>query len=272
MSEIKSSTGEDITSVIGGIPYRMALAGGWIDQPFISRHNPEPTGSMVVVGVQPSCWFMERSGMATGTRKVAMRLWNGALPDGELMELVKQLYEAENQGRAEPSGSQDMIGLVYPGINRLDFSYDHEGGLFPVHVESNNDPQVARWLQEVLHVLPVAPRPPGYNPLGEKNLDPQWIRQLGQSGRDCYDAIVAQNVHELGRSMNDCMACWETILPQTVRHNLLEVDLLGLLHYYQSHFAGAMYSGCGGGYLYVVREGPVPGTFAPQIRCRESLK
>ena len=35
--------------VIGAIPYRMALAGGWIDQPFVSRHNPAPPGSMVVV-------------------------------------------------------------------------------------------------------------------------------------------------------------------------------------------------------------------------------
>lgn len=32
------------------------------------------------------------------------------------------LYEAENKGKAEPSGSQDMIGLVHPGINRLDYS------------------------------------------------------------------------------------------------------------------------------------------------------
>ena len=42
----------DITSVIGKIPYRMAFAGGWIDQPFVSMHNPTPPGSMVVVGIR----------------------------------------------------------------------------------------------------------------------------------------------------------------------------------------------------------------------------
>ena len=31
-----------VTRVIGRIPYRLALAGGWIDQPFVSRHNPKP--------------------------------------------------------------------------------------------------------------------------------------------------------------------------------------------------------------------------------------
>jgi hypothetical protein len=29
----------------------MALAGGWIDEPFVSRHNPEPPGFMVVVSL-----------------------------------------------------------------------------------------------------------------------------------------------------------------------------------------------------------------------------
>ena len=50
----------DITDVIGAIPYRMALAGGWIDQPFVSRLNPTPPGSMVVVGLEPTFRFMDR--------------------------------------------------------------------------------------------------------------------------------------------------------------------------------------------------------------------
>jgi hypothetical protein len=70
-----------ITDVIGAIPYRMAFAGGWIDQPFVSRHNPSPPGSMVVVGLEPRWRFMERCGIATGTRDVATKLWNGRLPD-----------------------------------------------------------------------------------------------------------------------------------------------------------------------------------------------
>ena len=32
----------DIAEVIGGIPYRLALCGGWIDQPFVSALNPSP--------------------------------------------------------------------------------------------------------------------------------------------------------------------------------------------------------------------------------------
>ena len=257
---------KELANVIGKIPYRLALAGGWIDQPFVSRLNPTPPGSMVVVAVEPAFWFMERAGIATGTRKIANKLWNYQLPPRSPAELVRELYETENAGKAEPSGSQDMIGLIYPGINRLDYDFHVNGGVFPSHIESINDPAVALWLQNVIHILPVAPRPEGYNPLGEKNLDPAWICRLGQSGKDCFDAIRTKNVQALGASLNECMRCWETILPHTVRHATITTDLVGLMRAYQERYPGAMYSGCGGGYLFVVSEEPVPGSFQVQIR------
>lgn len=140
------------------------------------------------------------------------------------------------------------------------------GGVYPAHIESCNRPAVARWLSRVLHLLPVAPRPDGYDPLGEKNLDPQWIARLGQSGRDCFAAIVRQDATALGRSLNLTMKCWATLLPQVVRHPALRVELPPLLKAYQQEYPGAMYSGCGGGYLLVVSERPVPGALQVNIR------
>jgi hypothetical protein len=121
-------------------------------------------------------------------------------------------------------------------------------------------------LEEVIWLLPVAQRPEGYNPLGIKNLDPEWIRRLGDTGTECYGAILARDAARLGASMNACMECWEAILPHTVRHPSLKVDLKGILAYYQLRYAGAMYSGCGGGYLYVVSDRPVPGAFQIKVR------
>jgi hypothetical protein len=259
----------DVSAITGKIPYRMAFAGGWIDQPFISRLNPKPPGSMVVVGLEPDFYWMGRCGMACSTRSVAMRLWGETLPKDDPASLVRALYNAENEGRSDPSGSQDMVGLIYPGVNRLDFDADFEGGVFPCHIESNNDPKVARWLERVIHVLPIGPRPPGYNPLGEKHLDPQWIARLGRTGKECYDAIVGMDEVALGKSMNDCMECWEAILPRTVRHPGIPTDLVGIQRFYGERYAGAMYSGCGGGYLYVVAEEPVPGSFNVRVRTVE---
>ena len=260
-------TKTNLSNIIGPLPYRMALAGGWIDQPFLSRLNPTSPGSMVVVGLEPTVRFMDRCGMGTSTRHVAKALWGHGLPNRSPAQLMRELYEAENDGKSDPSGSQDMAGLIFPGVNRLDYDYTCEGGTFPAHIESNNDPDIKLWLESIFYMIPVLQRPPGYNPLETKNLDPDWIQRLGQSGKDCFSAIVTKDLSGLGAAMNECMACWEAILPGTVRHRTIEIDLVGLLHYYQDRYPGAMYSGCGGGYLFIVSDKQVPGGFQVKVRA-----
>jgi hypothetical protein len=39
-----------------------------------------------------------------------------------------------------------------------------------------------------------------------------------------------------------------------------------LLKAYQQQYSGAMYSGCGGGYLIVAADEPVPGAFKVNVR------
>jgi hypothetical protein len=221
---------------------------------------------MVVVQIEPDFRPMDRSGIASGTRAVAMKLWGGKLPDRPREDLVRELYAAENWGKAEPSGSQDMIGIVYPGVNRLDYDFTANGGVFPCHIESCNRPKIARWLGQVLHLIPVGPRPDGYSPLGRKNLKPEWISKLGKSGRACFEAIVKMDAQALGESLNLNMRCWETLLPDVVRHPRLPGELVPLLKAYQRQYLGAMYSGCGGGYLLVVSEKRIPGALNVTVR------
>jgi hypothetical protein len=159
-----------------------------------------------------------------------------------------------------------MIGLIYPGVSRLDYDANIEGGIFPAHIESNCDPLVAHWIEEVFYLVPISQRPAGYSPLGIQNLAPQCIRELGQTGRDCFDAIVCRDIARLGASMNRCMTCWEAILPHTVAHPTIHLDLKAILAWFQSRYAGAMYSGCGGGYLIVISEDPVPGAVRVKVR------
>ncbi|HLP77346.1 MAG TPA: hypothetical protein VK327_10545 [Candidatus Paceibacterota bacterium] len=263
---MKKQLASPIAKLYGSIPNRLQLAGGWIDQPFVSQHNPKPPGSMVVVQIEPDFRPMDRSGIASGTRAIATKLWNGRLPKRPLDELVRELYEVENKGKADPSGSQDMIGLIYPGVNRLDYDFNVQGGVFPSHIESCNSSAVARWLSKVLYLIPVEPRPEGYSPLGIKNLEPKWVARLGQSGKDCYDAIVNRDAKALGAALNLNMKCWETLMPHIVKHPLIRLDLLALLKAYQRQYLGAMYSGCGGGYLIVVSNEPVPGAFKVNVR------
>jgi hypothetical protein len=262
----QSLIADPLERVLGSIPYRLQLAGGWIDQPFVSQHNPRPPGSMVVVQIQPTFRPMPRSGLAGSTRTVASKLWGGRLPNRPPADLVRELYQAENQGKIEPSGSQDMIGLVYPGINRLDYNHSFDDGIFPVHIESLNQTETTEWLETVIYLVPLEPRPNDYNPLGKKQLDPEWVASLGQSGKDCFEAIRMNDVETLGQSFNLCMKAWEKLLPHVIEHPLLDKELKTLLRAYQELYPGAMFSGCGGGYLIVASLGHVPGALKVDVR------
>ena len=169
--------------------------------------------------------------MATGTRDVALRLWNGRLPERDPAELVRELYAAENRGQAR--------AVRLAGHDRLDLSRRQPAGLrFRVRgrcisrgtSNRNNDPQIARWLERVIHMCPSRRGPEGYNPLGVKNLDAAVDSPAGPdrartaTTRSCGGMLPA-----LGASMNECMRCWEAILPHTVRHPTLTVDLVELL-------------------------------------------
>ena len=266
MSSQPPETSPSLTDLIGGLPYRMTLAGGWIDQPFLSRLNPSPPGAVVVVSLEPVFHFMNRAGIATSTRRVALKNWGGCLPHGNRAELVRELYRLENRDRPTPSGSQDMAGIIYPGISRLDYDFEVEGGIFPARVESCNEPGTLSWLEQVLHILPVCPRPDGYDPLIIQNLVPEWLARLGRAGHECFAAILRHDAAALGAAMTTTMDCWNVLLPGNFVHTSLTMDLLPLLLYYQQHYCGAAYSSCGGGYLYVISEQPVPGTFHPVIR------
>lgn len=259
-----------VASLLGSIPNRLQLGGGWIDQPFLSRHNPKPPGSMVVVQIEPNFRPMCRSGVASSTRIVAMDIWGDELPKRPKERLVRELYHAENTYKSEPSGSQDMIGIIYPGINRLDYDFRQDSGVFPIHIESCTSARVAHWLEKVLHLIAVEPRPEGYNPLVEKKFDPKWVAKLGVTGKLIYNAILKMDAPALGKAMNLGLKCWDVLLPQSMRHPVMKVDLMELAAAYQKEYLGAAYSGPGGGYLIVVSETPVPGSFAVKVRTGDA--
>jgi hypothetical protein len=256
-----------LRGTIGSLPYRLQMAGGWIDQPWLSSLNPEPPGSMVVVSLQPIVRYMDRCGMATGTRLAAQGLWGDEIPgDRSPASLVRELYAAENANLTEPSGSQDMCGLIYPGISRLDYDAAVDGGWFPSRVESTIDPEAVAWLERVIHLVPIGQRPPGYAPLGVKRLDPVWIARLSASGRACYDAILAMDLGALGESLNETTRAWDALLPQVYVHPTITIDLLALVAAYATEHAGAMLSGCGGGYVIVASETAPAGSAGVRVR------
>jgi len=237
-------------------PYRVCLAGGWMDQPWVSEKHP---GSVVVAQVWPIIAFNDRSGMATSSRKVGIELWGDQLPDGDPLRNAQLLFGAENPPGSEYiSGSQDQIGLLVPGISRLDYN----GSFWPAHIENTTDRETCEWLSEVLNFAPLAPRPKGYNPIQQKKLTPALIKRLGESGKACYDAILKKNVNQLGEAMKETFLCWHELLPHTVPDWVMDE----MEEKYFPNYSGAITSGSGGGYIIFPSEEKIEGTLKIKIK------
>ena len=124
------------------IPYRIDLAGGWLDQPFVSKFHP---GSVITISIEPDYEFNDRSGMSTSTRKKAIELWQTDLPDGNLEKMAKILFCYDNAPGSEYiSGSQDSIGIVFPGLNRLEYK---KGKYWPSKIEHIAHSDILEWLE-----------------------------------------------------------------------------------------------------------------------------
>lgn len=237
-------------------PYRICIAGGWMDQPWVSEIYP---GSVVVAQLWPTIEFNDRSGMATSSRKVAIEMWGNRYPNGNPIKNAKLLFGAENPpGTKQVSGSQDHLGLLCPGINRLFY----QGSYWPQKIDSTTDPIICEWLSSVLHLIPFEPRPLGYDPLLQKNLTLDLVKQLGESGDQCWQSILKKDIDDLGNSMTKSFLIWRKMLPNTVPERIMkEMELK-----YITKYPGAITSGSGGGYIIVASEKEIAGAIKIKIR------
>jgi cytidyltransferase-like protein len=237
-------------------PYRLCIAGGWIDQPWVSKIHP---GSVVVAQIWPTIDFDNRSGLATSSREVAIKLWGNRYPDGDPHENAKLLFGAENPpGSQYISGSQDHLGLLMPGVNRLYYN----GGYWPAKIDSETNSVICDWLSDVLWMVKLNPRPDGYDPLKEMHLDKEYVKELGKAGDLCWESILKKDINGLGKGMTGTYLAWKKILPYTVPDDILKMMETD----YFPVYPGAITSGSGGGYVIVASERPVENGIKIKVR------
>lgn len=235
-------------------PYRISIAGGWIDQPWVSEICP---GSMVVASIWPTIDFNDRSGMATSSRKVAIELWGDRAPDGDPVRMAQLLFGAENPPSSKYiSGSQDHIGLIVPGISRLYY----DGKYWPAKIDTTTDKSTCEWLSSIFYLIPLEPRPVGYDPLKVKNFTYERVKKLGESGELCWQSILKHDIKGLGDSLTLSLECWRNLLPLTVADYAMKE-----IQKYAS-YPGATFSGCGGGYIMVVSDREIEGATKIKVR------
>ncbi len=237
------------------IPFRLDLAGGWLDQPFVSKHYPGP---VITISIQPDYQFNDRSGMSSSTRKKAIQLWQTDIPEGNRELLAKTLFSFENPpGTKVISGSQDAIGIVFPGVNKLNYSKEK---YWPVSIESVKDNDILEFIEQHLWFITLSPRIGDFDVLSDTEINKHNAKLLADAAEKCWQAIQHKNLKDFGIAFRESFEAQIAMFPHMVND-----DVLAQIDYYKDSALGWKLSGAGGGgYLVLVSEKPVEN--AIQIR------
>ncbi len=238
------------------IPYRIDLAGGWLDQPFINKLE---SGAVITICIEPEYEFNDRSGMATSSRKKAIELWQTNIPEGDKEKLAKTLFCFENPpGTAYVSGSQDAIGIVMPGLSRLQY----DNGYWPTSIENRTDEDLLQWIEKRIWILPLYPRHNDYDVMADTNITAENVKSLSLASENCWQAIVSRNAKKWGFYTTEAFNAQKCIFP-----NMVPNDVYDIIKQYENDALGWKISGAGGGgYLVFISEKPLEKCFQITIR------
>lgn len=238
------------------MPYRIDVAGGWLDQPFVSKKYPGP---VITISLEPTLEFNERSGMATSTRRKASELWGPKMPAGDYEKIAKILFCYDNPpGTQEISGSQDAIGLVYPGLAIAHYRSEY----WPYRIDSVQNEDTLQFIENALYLIPLGPRESTFSVLENTHITKKHAQALSEAAYACWDAILAHDASAFGQTVRKAFEAQIAMFP-----NMIIPAILDLIDQYRSKALGWKVSGAGGGgYLILVADADIEDALRIKIR------
>jgi cytidyltransferase-like protein len=242
------------------IPYRIDLAGTWIDQPYVSKYCP---GWAITASIEPTIEFNERSGMATSTRKKAIELWNDTLPMENPEKLAKILFRYDNDpGTKDVSGSQDSIGITLPGINR--FFYE-EGKYWPSKFETITDIATIKWLEERLYMVTLWPRPADFVVLEGTNISSENVKSLADAAELAWTGLIKKDIKLFAEGFSSSFSSQVRMFPKMLNEKIAKV----IDSHKDKAVAWKLSGAGGGGYLILISEQEIPNAIKVKIRTKD---
>jgi galactokinase/mevalonate kinase-like predicted kinase len=218
------------------IPFRIDLAGGWLDQPFVSKFH---AGPVLTVSIEPTMEFNNRSGMSSSTRNKAIELWRTEIPSGDREKLAKVLFTYENPpGTKIIAGSQDALGIVMPCLNKLNYA----GEYWPQSIESVYDEETISWIEQHLFLVTLGPRHSSYSVLDDTNITTEGAKALSDAAEDCWKAVLDKDLDAFGKALTASFNAQIAMFPHMVSD-----DILKQIELYKDKVTGWKLSGAGGG-------------------------
>lgn len=243
------------------IPYRVDLAGTWIDQPYVSEHG---AGWALTISIEPNHAFIERGGMSTSTRNAAKKVWPYELPNYNEEMLARLLFCFENdpENKGHISGAQDAIGICMSGLNR----HFYDGHYWPSKIESCHDEEILTWLENHICLVEMFPRRPGCSVVDNKDITPEKVKNLSEAAERCWKAIMKKNLHAFAVAFRDSFNAQVAMFPAMMQPGVQEhID-----KWKDIALAWKMLGAGGGGHLALVVDEIPEGTIRIKIRRKYS--
>jgi hypothetical protein len=173
--------------------------------------------------------------------------------------MARVLFCCENPpGTPYISGSQDSIGIVYPGLNKVNYC----GEYWPSSIESVHDNSVLTFLEDHLQLLPLWQRGPEYDVLASKAVTPQGAQRLATAAEDCWAAALAHDAPAFGNAFRRSFEAQVEMFPDMVNGTIMDA-----VHEHGPNVLGYKLSGAGGGgYLILFQKEDYPDTLRVKIR------
>ncbi len=245
------------------LPYRVDIAGTWIDQPYVSEHG---AGWALTASIEPTEEFMERGGMSTSTRNAARKIWPYELPNynEEMMARLLFCFENDPENEGHISGAQDAIGICMSGLNR----HYYDGHYWPVKIESCHDEAILDWLENHICLVPMFPRRPGCSVVEGKDITPEKVSRLTDAAERCWHAIMARDLGGFAEAFRDSFNAQIAMFPAMMQPGVQEyID-----RWSPKALAWKMLGAGGGGYLALVTDRiPDNGVIRIKIRRKDSF-
>jgi len=242
------------------LPYRIDLAGTWIDQPYVSKYHP---GWALTVSLEPVIEYMERCGMSTSTRNAAKKIWPYYLPLEKPEKLSEMLFKFENTPGSELiSGAQDAIGICMPGLVR--HYYDKE--YWPLKIESVHNESILSWLEDHLFMQLLWPRPEGTDLLGNTHINEDNVKALANAAEQAWEAILKKDLTAFAEAFSASFKAQTKLFPAMMNAEIEKV----IESFNGQALAWKLAGAGGGGYLILLAEKQPKGTMRIKIRRKEA--
>ena len=244
------------------LPYRVDIAGTWIDQPYVSEYG---AGWAITASIEPTMEFMERGGMSTSTRNAAKKIWPYELPNYNEEMLARLLFCFENdpENKGHISGAQDAIGICMSGVNR----HYYDGHYWPSRIESCHDEKVLTWLEEHIVLVPMFPRRPGCSVVEGKDINKTKVSRLTDAAERCWNAMLECDLDAFANAFRDSFNAQIAMFPAMMQPGVSEY----IARWSKNALAWKMLGAGGGGYLALVVDKALDDPDIIRIKIRRNL-